>query len=144
MDIDHELFESKKDMLSQLVLNGFWAADYAHKTLFKSVFAEEQSITQEKLTCSLAYLTEAHSTFLAIKIFVFENENLFGDRYEFQELLHQFTTFNNEVLTNVRTNHSHQWSDIEFRTFVEKFKDVAGLLEIENYQDLVDRALKED
>lgn len=33
---------------------------------------------------------------------------------EFEELFHLFQTVNAEILTNFSTDHSHQWSDVEF------------------------------
>lgn len=134
MDRD-SLFIHKKNFLSKLILDGFVSALYCHETLFKN---EEQG-----LNVALAYLTEAHNYYLNAETFMVDNVELFDSRHEFEDLFHRFSVFNNEVLTNIRTNHSHQWSDIEYRAFVKSFKPVADLLNIDLDRYWVNQALSD-
>lgn len=133
-------FTHKKEYLSKLILDGLISATYAHKTLFKSVYSDEKT---HGLTIALAYLTEAHNFYLNAETLFVDNVELFDDRSEFKELFHRFSVFNKEVLTNARTDHSHQWSDIEFREFVNSFKSVAGLLNIDQDEYWINQALSE-
>lgn len=140
MDKDIE-FEYKKEHLKRLIFNGFVSALHSHKTLFKSAFSENNT---HSLTIALAYLSEAHNYHLNAETFVVDNLELFGDRNEFELLFQRFSVYNNEFLTNSRTDHSHQWSDIEFRSYVNSFKSVASLLNIDKDQFWINKALSED
>jgi hypothetical protein len=136
-----EIFTIKKEILGKLFLDGFISAHYSHKTLFESVFSKEHS---HKLQVSLAYLNQAHTYFVNAEIYLSENISVFGERDELEDLIHRFSVFNKEVLDNVRTDHSHQWSDIEFRNFVDSFKTAASLLSIDKDSFWVKLALKEE
>lgn len=134
-------FTYKKDHLKSLVYRGFVSAIYSHKTLFKAVLSDSQN---QDLTIALAYLNEAHNLHVNAETFVINNVELFGERNEFELLFQRFSVYNDELLTNVRTDHSHQWSDIEFRSYVDAFKPVASLLNIDENQYWINKALSED
>ena len=121
-----ENFEQKKQILSNLLIDGFDNANYSHKLLFKSELDDEKEFDKQKdLMCALTYLNQAHASFT--------------NAYT----LHQFTEFNTEFLNNVRTNHSHQWSDIEFKRLVDFFEAASGLLNgHERIQGLINEARK--
>lgn len=140
MDKDFEL-EHKKEYLSKLVLNGFISAMHSHKELFKSVFKNDDN---QKLTVALTYLNEAHTYYVNAETLLADNVEIFDIRSEFEELFHRFSVYNKEVLTNARTDHSHQWSDIEFRAFVESFKVVSDLLNLDEEKYWIDQALSSD
>lgn len=139
----YENYESsyKKSLLASLVLNGFQSAIYSYKTLFKTLHSDEH--TQE-LSIALAYLTEAHSNFLNAQTLWINNIDAFGEYSKFEELFHRFSVYNDELLTNARTDHSHQWSDMEFRDFVESFTPVAKILNIDEDEFWVSKALSSD
>lgn len=49
-----------------------------------------------------------------------ENSNL-------EKIFHSFDTYENEFLTNVRTQHSHEWTNIKFENYkdtLSKFMDI--------------------
>lgn len=138
---EHEIFTSKKEVLGKLFLQGFISAHYSHKTLFESVFSEGEPW---KFPVSLAYLTQAHTYFVNAEVYLSENISVFGERDEFDELIHRFSVFNKELLDNARTDHSHQWTDIEFRDFVGSFKTVSSLLSIDEDEYWINQALKEE
>lgn len=137
----NSLFTYKKDYLSKLILNGFIAAMHSHKTLFKSISSSKET---QGLTIALAYLTESHNYFVNAETLVIDNVELLDMRNEFENMFNRFSVFNDEVLTNARTDHSHQWSDIEFRGFAESFKTVSNLLNIDEDDYWYNKALSSD
>lgn len=141
MNTEHEIFISKKEFLGKLFLDGFISAHYSHNTLFENIFSENST---QKVPVALAYLTEAHTYFANAEIYLFENSSVLGERAEFDDLIHRFSVFNKELLNNACTDHSHQWTDIEFRNFVNSFKEVTSLLSIDEDGFWVKRALKEE
>lgn len=134
-----ELFLRKKKYLGQLVLDGFQDATYCHRTLFDTISSDESDFS-----LCLTFLNRAHTYLVSAELLYMENIDLFGERNEFELLFHQFNIFNKEVLDNIRTNHSHQWSDIEFRAFVDAFKVAADLLSIDKDRFWAEKALRED
>ena len=140
MNKDFE-FKHKKEYLSKLILDGFISAMYSHKTLFKTLHSENDT---HGLAIALAYLTEAHNYYVNAETLLADNVELFDIRSEFENLFHRFSVYNKELLTNARTDHSHQWSDIEFRNFVESFKSVAELLNIDEDKFWTNKALSSD
>lgn len=136
-----EIFTHKKRLLGELILDGFIAAYYSHKSLFSSIYSECSS---NNMSVALAYLTEAHSYFVNAKIYFLENISVLGERDEIEYLIHRFSVYNKEFMQNARTDHSHQWSDIEFHNFVQAFKPAAALLSIDEDEFWIKRALKED
>ena len=132
------IVEHKITYLKKLFLDGFVSAIHSHKELFNSVFNDNDT---QKLTIALAYLNESHNYYVNAETLLTDNVELFDARSEFEDFFHCFHVYNKEVLTNIRTDHSHQWSDIEFRTFVESFKTVASLLDIDNEGYWVNLAL---
>lgn len=59
-----ENFEQKKQILSNLLIDGFDNANYSHKLLFKSELDDEKEFDKQKdLMCALTYLNQAHASF---------------------------------------------------------------------------------
>lgn len=121
-------FQKFKETSSNLYLQGFINAYKAYETIFSIDFDEKEPRKQELISCSLAFLTQAYTDFQNIRILtLLENE----ERDEFECCYNKFITFKKEMMNNVKTNHSHQWTDIEFLEFAKAFKDVNNLLNIE-------------
>lgn len=94
-----------------LIRRGMIYAQYAHDNIFNG---ETENIV------ALHYLNVATSKFSAAEALYYSHyEDL--QREEAEELFRLFDVFMSEVLRNVRTNHSHQWSDIEFIRLKECF-----------------------
>lgn len=85
-------------------------AQYAHDLIFEN---------NEK--AAIAYLNSAISKFSALKSLYYARYELLAHP-EFDTLLHCFDSFEREMLNNIRTNHSHQWTDIEFAKFKDSFE----------------------
>ncbi|WP_314067505.1 hypothetical protein [uncultured Vagococcus sp.] len=134
---ENESFEFKRTYLGQLFFSGFTSAYQAHELLFKDR-SNDKSLD---LPIAMAYLTEAHNYFLNAQTFFIDNFDTFDGRSEFSDTIDQFNIYNDEFLTNIRTDHSHQWSDIEYRSFVNKFSEAKGLLNIDSDNYWVDLAL---
>ncbi|EOH80738.1 hypothetical protein [Enterococcus malodoratus] len=135
--------DNKKIIFSELVRQGFIFANKSHKILFQIESDDDLIKKLSDLTCALAYLTEAHSLYCDAEVFLKDNIETLDDRPEFTSLIDKFKVYNREFLNNVRTNHSHQWTDIEFRAFADSFRDAGILLNIDGVHSFVDSA-KED
>ncbi|WP_367387417.1 hypothetical protein ABZM97_09570 [Bacillus vallismortis] len=131
----------KKQHLKKLIFSGFISAMHSHKTLFKTVLSDNSTLD---LSVALAYLSEAHNYHVNAETFYLDNIELFGERSEIETLLQHFFVYNDEFLSNARTDHSHQWSDIEFRKFAESFKPAAELLNIKDIDYWVNQALSDE
>ncbi|MDN6733897.1 MAG: hypothetical protein L0L58_10360 [Tetragenococcus koreensis] len=136
-----DTFTEKKEILKSLFISGFFHSVNSHELLFKSIDSENRKT--EQLIAATTHLSEAHAIYTQINIFLTENIDILGEREELNENIQLFDVYNKEVLKNIASNHSHQWSDIEFRYFVESFKPVAELLEIPDGVSIVEEALKD-
>ncbi len=69
---------------------------------------------------AVSYLNAAISKFSSAEAFYYSQLE-FLERQEAEDIFRLFDTFANELLNNVRTKHSHQWTDIEFEKLKETF-----------------------
>ena len=67
---------------------------------------------------ALAYLNKAISVHCCCDSLYYAQYGSLGNN-EYEHFSHQFNVFANEFLKNTRTNHSHQWTDIEFQKLKE-------------------------
>lgn len=107
MEKELELIENFKTLMRHAMLY----AEYAHDF----VFDEETDIT-----VAVAYLNVAASKFASAESLYYSCIDVL-ERPEAEKILHCFDSFMNELLTNVRTKHSHQWTDIEFQRLKDAF-----------------------
>lgn len=112
-------FESLKHEIKILVLKGFNNAKRAHE----EIFSERCDIT-----VIVGHLSIANAQVYAAKSIYVCNESL--SHSELDDFFHRFRVFSDEVMTNIRTDRSHQWSDIEFERLHEAYLEAARLLEI--------------
>lgn len=75
---------------------------------------------------AMFYLNLANTNAGIIKSIYYCNYEYLVDN-DIEELLHQFDVFVNEVTNNFSTNHSHQWSNIEYERFIDMLKDTLGI-----------------
>ena len=99
------------------ILDGYHNAKQAHSEIFSG---------RKNCSVIIGHLSIASSHINAARAIYVCNEVL--THYEFDPFFHAFSTFSDEVMTNIRTDHSHQWSDIEFQRFHDSYQDVASLL----------------
>lgn len=118
---DYEIFEYKKNSILKLIRDAFHAASDAHEQLFKDSHSKENEVV------SALYLNEAISLMSAAKaVYISNHETL--EKYEIEELFNLFDVFKSEYLTNISTNHSHQWTDIEFNRYKEAAEPLISLI----------------
>lgn len=68
----------------------------------------------------IGYLNQASSLMhCAQAVYISNFDEL--EHNDIDELFHQFDVFANEVLSSIATNHSKQWSNIEYETLNDKF-----------------------
>lgn len=115
-------FEHQLKTISFLISEGFNAAKYCHEL----IFAEDR---KNNINLALTFLNQAN-TFITSAKAIYVQFSLEGESQELEDFFHQFSVFNKEVLTNVRTGHSHQWSDIEFRRLEKEFNALTDFLNI--------------
>ena len=84
--------------LKSLITRGMFRAITAHKEIFRD---------NPNISIALAYLNSATSYFASAEALYYSN--------------HCFSVFEKEFLDNVRTNHSYQWTDIEFQRLRDSF-----------------------
>ena len=98
------------NVLKNFVRSSFHDARHAHDCIFDKNCPVE---------VALAYLNKAIAEHCCCdSLYYAQYDQLV--RGEYEEYSNQFSVFAEELLNNVRTNHSHQWTDIEF----EKLKDI--------------------
>lgn len=113
----HEHFSN----LKSLVTRGMFQAIKSHREVFKN---------NPNIPVALAHLSLAGSYFSAA-------ESLYCSRLDFYQdpdlpdIFLRFTVFCDELLKNVETDHSHQWTDIEFQKLRETFMSSAFAFEDE-------------
>lgn len=97
--------------LNTLLCTGMFHAITAHKEVFKD---------EPYIPIVLGYLNSATSYFTAAESLYYSCNDIKEDN-SLPEVFHCFKVFEEELLENIRTNHSHQWTDIEFQRLREAF-----------------------
>ena len=95
---EREMFECRKNELFQLIREALWASSHAHELVFKEPHQRENE-------------------FIAGSLYWSNYEIL--NRSEVESIFNSFGVFECELLQCIKDNHSHQWTDIEFRKFKE-------------------------
>lgn len=109
------------DHFKTQLLKSYDNAEYAHEEILKD--DPDNTVIVGHLSIASSYAGSAKS------IYVCNQDEL--DRYEFDSYFNKFDIFVKEVMTNIRTDHNHQWSDIEFRELKSHYREVAGLFNIQ-------------
>lgn len=80
-----------------------------------------ESQADYKINSAILYLSEAYSLINTANILYLTNCEQ-GECKEFETLVHTFKVLNTEFLNSYSTNHSLQWTDIEYTAFIEAVK----------------------
>lgn len=107
MDAELKLIENFKTLVRRAMIY----AERAHNYIF------DDDIDPFVAT---SYLNIAAGKFSAAESLYYSQYECL-ERSEAEEIFRLFDTFLTEFLNNVRTNHSHQWTDIEFQRLKEAF-----------------------
>lgn len=95
---------------------------YLEKALYSStkfdelIFADDK--TDATMHCAVMHLNQAH-TCINIANLQYLQYSEPGECLDFEEVIHKFNVFNSEFLRSYSTNHSLQWTNIEFEAFKE-------------------------
>lgn len=114
MGIEYDEYVMKE--LPKLLLKGAMSAKHANELVYKDVL--------ENKGCrdiAFAYLNTASSYMATARAIYAVKHGSIGDEFV-DDIFATFDTFASELLTNYRTDHSHQWTGIEFK----KFEDAYG------------------
>lgn len=108
---DLSLIEKFKSLMQQAMLY----AQYSHDFIFDD--SVEDSV-------AIAYLNIAASKFAAAESLYYSCFNIL-ERDEAESIFHIFDVYMVEMLTNHKTEHSHQWTDIEYNRLKDAFDSSA-------------------
>jgi uncharacterized protein involved in tolerance to divalent cations len=106
--------------LKVLILNGFINAQHAHELIFSD--SPNVAVIVGHLSIASSYINSAKSIYICNKDVL--------ERQELEDFFHLSSVFIDEAMDNIRTNHSHQWSDIQFNRLKDSYRDVSRLLGI--------------
>ena len=81
-----------------------------------------------EISIPLAYLNAAISRFSSAEALYYAQFKIL-QRGEAEDLFYQFGVYTDEFLQNVETDHSHQWTDIEFNKLYDIFDSSAFAFE---------------
>lgn len=104
----YELMKIFKGFIS----SAMYYATQSHKSILKE---------NANLSVALAYLNASISRFASAEALYYAQYSILSHE-DAEDLFHQFKLYSNEFLRNVSTNHSHQWTDIEFNKLNDIFK----------------------
>ncbi len=104
-----------------LILGGYYNAQSAHDAIFDERKPMEKSVVFGYLAIANSYINSAKAVYIC-------REEL--NRQEFDEFFNKFRTYSDEVMSSISTNHSPQWSNIEFTSLNEAYEPVVSLLGI--------------
>ncbi|TYS10739.1 hypothetical protein FZC70_05470 [Bacillus subtilis] len=111
------------------LISGMYAAEKSYKTLKNSGVVSKLKISDDRrITIALAHLNQAN-TFITASQTVYQLETP-GESQEIERFFHQFNEFNNELLDSISTNHSDQWTGIEFSELVETYNELPEILNL--------------
>ena len=96
------------DSLKSLIKTATFDAKIGHKVLFKDTNNKINELS------ALAYFQKGFSTLQCAKSIYINNIDVL-ERLEIDEIFTRYEIMFDEVLSNITTDHSHQWSDIEYQ-----------------------------
>lgn len=107
-----EFVSIKINYIKQIIYDALKSAEKSHSILFKDSFNKQNELI------ATTYLNKAISLISTAKaIYISNIEKL--EKAEVENIFHTFDVFESEFLENLSSNHSHQWTDIEFQKFKE-------------------------
>lgn len=132
MEINLDI-EKFKEISRGFVIDIIYSARNSHEKAF------EGSRERNDLIAGII-LNNGISAFNSLKILYYQNPDV--ENVDFEDFFTGFSVYKEELLTNIRTGHSHQWTDIEYRAFINKAIPLAQLLDM-NITDTLREMLSE-
>lgn len=115
-----EIFNLRKiEYLKQTISHALSISSQGHEILFKDSHNKQNELI------AAVYINKAISLISTAKaIYISNIEKL--ERTEVEDIFNSFDVFESEFLTNLSTDHSHQWTDIEFLKFKDSVESFIG------------------
>lgn len=115
-------FETLSEALRHMVHSAYFDSKKAHDLIF--------TYNKDKQIAALAYLNKAAARMSAAESLYYSHYDILCHN-DIEGVFNAFDIFSNELIENYSTDHSHQWTDIEFLKFQEALRDsVFALSEI--------------
>ncbi|AOP13622.1 hypothetical protein BL1202_00653 [Bacillus licheniformis] len=129
--MDKTFPDTIKAMRTHLI-NGMHAAEKSYTTLKNSGLISKLKISDDRrITITLAHLNQAN-IFITAAQTVYQLETP-GENQEIERFFHQFQVFNDELLDSISTDHSDQWTGIEFRELVKNYNELPEIFELKPF-----------
>ena len=100
------------EVFKSFIVSAMHYASKSHEVIFQE---------NADISVALAYLNASMSRFSSAEALYYVQYDILVRR-EAEGIFHQFKVYFNEFLTNVETDHSHQWTDIEFNSLQDLFE----------------------
>ncbi len=114
-------YDDKIESIKILMREAAWSAKNCHEILFQN-----DNSKKDELIAAI-YLNKAISLMASAKaVYISDYENLAHS--EVENIFSEFSLFEDEFLNNLRTNHSHQHTDLKFRDFKSAYESLLGEL----------------
>lgn len=97
----------------------------AHDFLLENLCSSKSSSSRECEFISCILLNNAISSYTCCRSFYYSNIEFLEDTRA-DLFLYKFKTFSNEFLENVKTNHSHQWTNLTFEELKDQAETILG------------------
>lgn len=108
------------DFIKKSIRSAYNESKTAHDILFKNYRNEHDEVIAS------IFINKAISIMSACKAVYYSNiSNL--ENNEVESIFHKFDTYENEFLENIRTQHSHQWTDIEFESYKDTLSNFINI-----------------
>lgn len=108
-----------KENIVPMLHRAMASAKYAHDAAFGDDRAMDDLLAGILLNDATIQINTAYAYYL---------QNPDFQRNEFEDFFNKYNIFRGEILTNIRTKHSHQWTDIEYLEFARHAQHLADLL----------------
>jgi len=107
--------------LIELIEKRLALAFFESRRCMRTLFRDTDSFENEQK--ALIYLNRA-ARHMDLAFSIYQNNLEEIEHYAINLIFDAFDIFYNEVTENVATNHSHQWSDIQYRRYKETLNDL--------------------
>lgn len=117
-------YDNKIESIKMLIREAAWSAKDCHEILFRS----DDNLANEKDELIAAiHLNKAISLMASAKaVYISDYENL--SHSEVENIFAEFSLFEDEFLTDLKSNHSHQHTDFKYHDFKSAYELLFGKL----------------
>lgn len=118
--------EKTKEILSFYTKKASYSTMKFHELIFDDEVNFSKNINVKKLNSALLHLNQG-LTYINLANLHYLQYCETGECTEFEDTVYKFNVLNNEFLTSYSTNHSLQWTDIEYNAFKESCDDFLSI-----------------